>query len=89
MWPLERHGANLRAQIEQMEVRRHITSAATQPRHWQANPDDVRDIVRVAEHLLHDRNAAREGREALEHYVSAGLRHWQAFLLGRAEQRAS
>jgi hypothetical protein len=59
------------------------------PRHWQANPDDVRDIVRVAEQLLHDRNAAREGREALEHYVSAGLRHWHEFLLGRADARVS
>jgi hypothetical protein len=51
------------------------------PPNWIANADDGRDIVRVAEMLLRDRNAARDGRCALERYVARGLEQWRAFLL--------
>jgi hypothetical protein len=51
------------------------------PRHWQANPDDTRDVARVAMHLLRDPRAAAEGRRALEEYVELGFRRWVDFLV--------
>jgi hypothetical protein len=51
------------------------------PATWVASADDGRDIARVAEMLLRDRNAARDGRAALEQYIARGLELWRAFLL--------
>jgi hypothetical protein len=51
------------------------------PSHWTANSDNVGDIVRVAEALLHDRRAAEHGREALTKYVANGLLLWRDFLV--------
>jgi hypothetical protein len=51
------------------------------PPSWVAHADDGRDIARVAEMLLRDRNAARDGRCALEQYVARGVDLWRAFLL--------
>jgi hypothetical protein len=53
------------------------------PDHWKADVDDPCDVARVAESLLHDKNAAADGRRALEEYVSDGVVAWDAFLLSR------
>ena len=50
------------------------------PRWWQAHADEPRDVTRVAERLLRDRHAARDGREALEKYVAHGVVAWRHFL---------
>lgn len=50
------------------------------PRWWQARADKPRDVARVAEQLLNDRNAPRDGRQALEEYVEHGLVGWRRFL---------
>lgn len=50
------------------------------PRWWQARADEPRDLARVAEQLLRDRNAARDGRDALVDYVGRGLMGWRRFL---------
>jgi hypothetical protein len=50
------------------------------PRWWQARADEPCDITRVAERLLRDPCASRDGRKALEAYVSRGVLGWQRFL---------
>lgn len=50
------------------------------PRDWQADPDDVGDMVKVGMKLLRDRGAAREGFGALEKYIMHGVLDWKLFL---------
>lgn len=50
------------------------------PDRWQANVDDVRDVVRVARGLLHDPHAARAGQRALHDYVTHGIQEWKNYL---------
>jgi glycosyltransferase involved in cell wall biosynthesis len=50
------------------------------PTWWQARADEPLDIGRVAERLLRDPRAPRDGREALERYVQCGLVTWSHFL---------
>jgi len=53
------------------------------PEWWQAKADEPLDIARVAERLLRDPRAPRDGRLALESYVRRGLGHWMRFLCPR------
>jgi glycosyltransferase involved in cell wall biosynthesis len=50
------------------------------PTHWQACADEPRDVARVAEQLLRDPNAARDGRAALERFIELGVSGWIRFL---------
>jgi glycosyltransferase involved in cell wall biosynthesis len=50
------------------------------PKNWQADPDDVGDMVHVAKRLLKDPNSIKEGFKALEDYIEDGLEHWERFL---------
>ena len=50
------------------------------PSWWQAKADQPLDIARVAERLLRDPRAARDGRQALELYVQRGVVAWSQFL---------
>jgi glycosyltransferase involved in cell wall biosynthesis len=50
------------------------------PSWWQARADEPLDIGRVAERLLRDPDAARQGRAALQAYVDRGLVAWWQFL---------
>jgi glycosyltransferase involved in cell wall biosynthesis len=54
------------------------------PSWWQARADEPRDITRVAEQLLRDPNAARDGRRALDEYVERGVGTWKRFLCPRS-----
>jgi hypothetical protein len=51
------------------------------PRRWKAVADEPRDVAKVALHLLHDPDAARDGRRELDKYVTAGVTRWKQFLL--------
>ena len=62
------------------------------PGWWQAKADEPLDIARVAERLLRDPRAPREGRAALATYVHRGVDTWLGFLcpgLGRGGRDAS
>jgi hypothetical protein len=50
------------------------------PEHWKADIDDPNDVARVAEALLHDAQAAEDGRLALERYVRDAVAIWKDFL---------
>jgi glycosyltransferase involved in cell wall biosynthesis len=50
------------------------------PTWWQARADEPLDVARVAERLLRDPNASRQGREALQAYVDQGVVAWWKFL---------
>ena len=50
------------------------------PAWWQARADEPLDVARVAERLLRDPNAPRQGREALQAYVDRGVVAWWKFL---------
>ena len=50
------------------------------PAHWKAAVDDVRDIARVANNLLHDHRAPHDGLEALRTHNHAGVNAWQMYL---------
>ncbi|MEO7731237.1 MAG: glycosyltransferase [Kofleriaceae bacterium] len=50
------------------------------PKWWQAEADEPLDIARVAERLLRDPRAARDGRQALHAYVRRGLVAWSRFI---------
>jgi hypothetical protein len=49
------------------------------PAHWQADVDSASDVARVGRHLLHDPHAAREGLEALTHYVQNGVAAYRKY----------
>jgi hypothetical protein len=42
-------------------------------------------VTRVAEQLLHDPNAPRDGRRALDEYIEHALVGWRRFLCPRVE----
>jgi glycosyltransferase involved in cell wall biosynthesis len=46
------------------------------PRWWQASADEPRDVARVAEALLRDPGAPRDGHAALVSYIDRGLAGW-------------
>jgi len=50
------------------------------PPWWQAKADEPLDIARVAERLLRDPRAPRDGRSALQDYVQRGVVTWSHFL---------
>jgi hypothetical protein len=50
------------------------------PADWVANADNVDDVARVAQRLLHDTHAVDEGQHALRRYVHAGLAAWREYL---------
>jgi len=50
------------------------------PEWWQARVDEPMDVVRIAEQLLRDPNASRDGRAALASYVERGVDRWRHFL---------
>lgn len=50
------------------------------PKSWQADSDDVEDVVRVGKSLLQRPNTALEGTQALQRYVQDGLEDWKEFL---------
>jgi len=50
------------------------------PTWWQAQVDEPLDIARVAERLLRDPRAPRDGRQALAAYVTKGVVAWSHFL---------
>jgi hypothetical protein len=49
------------------------------PAHWRADVDNASDVARVGRHLLHDPHAAREGLEALKHYVHQGVAAYRKY----------
>lgn len=51
------------------------------PPHWQAEPWDPTQIMRVGMGLLHDRQSVHDARRLLERYVADGLKLWLDFLL--------
>lgn len=53
------------------------------PKSWQADPDDVGDMVKVGERLLTDPDAIKEGFSALQRYISYGVEDWKRFLGAR------
>jgi hypothetical protein len=50
------------------------------PRRWHAQADNASDIADVGISLIHDPNAAYEGRRALIQHNEHALRHWMDFL---------
>lgn len=50
------------------------------PKYWQADPDDVGDIVRVGKKLLTDSSVIIDGFNALKRYIEFGVDDWQRFL---------
>jgi hypothetical protein len=50
------------------------------PDDWKADPDSVEDAARRGAWLLHDREAGRRGREALESYVAGATATWAEYL---------
>jgi hypothetical protein len=50
------------------------------PQDWKADVDDTLDIARVGRRLLHDHMAPSEGRRALVHHVSDGVRAYKHYL---------
>jgi len=64
------------------------------PPWWQAKADEPLDIARVAERLLRDPRAPRDGRMALQDYVQRGVVTWAHFLcpqlaaIGRSDTAA-
>jgi glycosyltransferase involved in cell wall biosynthesis len=51
------------------------------PAWWQAKADEPLDVARVAERLLRDPDAPRQGRAALQAYVDRGVVMWSQFLV--------
>lgn len=52
------------------------------PRHWQADADDADDAARIANNLLWNPAAAREGLACLHSYVQRGTKRWLDYLDG-------
>jgi hypothetical protein len=52
------------------------------PDRWHANSDNVGDVARVANQLLHDTRAVDDGQAALKTYVQNGQRCWDNYLTG-------
>ena len=52
------------------------------PPQWHALSDNVGDVSRVANYLLHDQRAVDDGQAALRTYVQRGLLMWEAWLCG-------
>lgn len=50
------------------------------PDQWQACCDDVGDITRVANYLLHDTHAVDHGQQCLREYVARGIPVWKTYL---------
>jgi hypothetical protein len=50
------------------------------PKHWQADPDDVEDVVRVGLQLLADRRAKHQGLHALQANNVSGVQAWKTYL---------
>ena len=50
------------------------------PKHWQADPDDVEDVVRVGLQLLNDRRAQQQGIRALQRNNETGVSAWKEYL---------
>lgn len=60
-----------------------VTTGALEwtPKHWQAEPWDPQDVVRVARGLLHDKHAGiDEARRMLHRFVKDGVRRWIDYL---------
>ena len=59
-----------------------VTSSSIEwtPEDWQAKCEDPSSIAKVGYHLLHDRHAVEDGREALLQYVKVGVEYWKDFL---------
>jgi hypothetical protein len=53
------------------------------PPHWQASVDDVLDIARVANNLLHDPRAPLDGLRALRTHNLTGMNAWHMYLCPR------
>lgn len=60
-----------------------VTSDAIEwvPSYWQASADNAMDIANKAIGLLHDPQAAFEGRKALAHHNATGLDSWVKFFM--------
>lgn len=50
------------------------------PRSWQADADDVGDMVKVGKELLKNPHAVKDGFRALQKYIEWGLEHWEKFV---------
>lgn len=50
------------------------------PKYWQADPDDVGDMVRVGKILLSNGSAIVDGFNALQKYIAYGVQDWKMFL---------
>lgn len=50
------------------------------PAHWQADPDDVEDVVRVGLQLLNDQRAQFQGVQALRRNNDSGVTAWKVYL---------
>ena len=50
------------------------------PDYWQANPDNVLEIINIGTMLLSTKNAGHDGYKALQEYVSRSVLNWEDWI---------